>query len=134
MARNTTITFAPASGRLVITGARICFEPNAYDGSETANRSIVLEVTDEIKATIQEWEQQVDPLKLSSTITTHGIKAKLDPTGVRCWHDKQLVPLPDNLKGNTCNAVLEVHGIWSTKNQSGLNLQCKDIEVIPAVA
>ena len=134
MARNTAVTFAPASGRLVITGARICFEPSAYDGSETAKRSIVLEVTDEIKATIQEWEQQVDPVKLSSAITTHGIRAKLDPSGVRCWRDKQLVPLPDNLKGNTCNAVLEVHGIWSTKNQSGLSLQCRDIELIPMVA
>ena len=64
----------------------------------------------------------------------HGIIAKLDLAAVRCWQDKQLVPPPDNLKGNTCNAVLEVHGIWSTKNQSGLCLQCMDIEVIPAVA
>ena len=134
MARNTAVTFAPAAGRLVITGARICFEPSAYDGSETAKRSIVMEVTDEIKATIQEWEQQVDPVKLSSAITTHCIRANLDPIGVRCWQDKQLVPLPDNLNGNTCNAILEVHGVWSTKHQSGLSLQCKDIEVIPTVA
>ena len=134
MARNTTITFAPASGRLVVTGARICFEPSAYDGSETAKRSLVLEVTDEIKDTIKEWEQQVDPVKLSSAITSHGIRAKLDPSGMRCWREKQLVPLPGNTSGNTCNAVLEVHGVWSTKNQSGLNLQCKDIELIPMVA
>ena len=53
---------------------------------------------------------------------------------MRCWQDKQLVPLPDNLKGNTCNAILEVHGEWNTKNQSGLNLQRKDIDVIPMVA
>ena len=79
MTRNTTITFAPASGRLVVTGARICFEPSAYDGSETAKRSLVLEVQDQIKDTINEWEQHVDPLKLSSAITAHGIRAKLDP-------------------------------------------------------
>ena len=131
MARNTTITCAPASGRLVVTGARVCFEPNAYDGNETAKRSLILEVTDEIKATIQEWEQQVDPMKPSSTITTHGIKAKLDPLGVRCWRGKQMVPLPDSLTGETCNAILEVYGIWSTNNQHGLSLQCRDLEIIP---
>ena len=134
MARNTTVTFTSASGRLVVTGARICFEPSAYGGSETAKRSLVLEVEDQIKDTIKEREQQLDPLKLSSAITAHGIRAKLDPTGVRCWQEKQLVPLPDNLRGATCNAVLEVYGIWSTKNQSGLSLQCKDIDIIPTVA
>ena len=134
IAHNTTITCAPASGRLVITGARICFGPSAYDGSEAANISIVLEVTDEIKATIQEWEQRLDPVKLSSAITTHGIRAKLDTIGVMCWHDKQLVPLPDNLNGDTCNTILEVHGIWSTNNQSGFSLQRRDIEIIPMVA
>ena len=134
MARNAAVTFAPASGRVVLTGARICFEPSAYDGSETAKRSIVLEATDDIRATIQEWEQRIDPVKLLSAITTHGIRAKMDPIGVRCWQDKQLVPLPVSLKGSTCNAVLEVHGVWSTKNQSGLSLHCKDLEIIPTVA
>ena len=118
MARNTAVTFASASGRVVLTGVRICFEPTAYDGSETAKRSIVLEATDDIRAIIQEWEQRIDPVKLLSATTAHGIRAKLDPTGVRCWQDKQLVPLPASLKGSTCNAVLEVHGVWSTKSQS----------------
>ena len=134
MARNAAVTFAPASGRVVLTGARICFEPTAYDGSETAKRSIVLEATDDIRATIEEWERRVDPVKLLSAITTHGIRAKMDPTGVRVWQDKQLVPQPASLKGSTCNAVLEVHGVWSTKTQSGLSLHCKDIEIIPTVA
>ena len=134
MARNAAVTFAPASGRVVLTGARICFGPTAYDGSETAKRSIVLEATDDIRATIEEWERRVDPVKLLSAITTHGIRAKMDPTGVRVWQDKQLVPLPASLKGSTCNAVLEVHGVWSTKTQSGLSLHCKDIEIIPTVA
>ena len=134
MARNAAVTFAPASGRVVLTGARICFEPTAYDGSETAKRSIVLEATDDIRATIEEWERRVDLVKLLSAITTHGIRAKMDPTGVRVWQDKQLVPLPASLKGSTCNSVLEVHGVWSTKTQSGLSLHCKDIEIIPTVA
>ena len=58
MARHTAVTFTPASGRLVVTGARICFEPSAYDGSETAKRSLVLEVTDDINDTIKEWEMK----------------------------------------------------------------------------
>ena len=107
-ARNAAVTFAPASGRVVLAGARICFEPSAYDGSETAKRSIVLEATDDIKATVQEWERGIDPVKLLSANTAHGIKAKMDPIGVRCWQNKQLVPLPGNLKGNTCNTILEV--------------------------
>ena len=134
MARNAAVTFASASGRVVLTGVRICFEPTAYDGSETAKRSIVLEATDDIRAIVQEWEQRIDPVKLLSAITAHGIRAKMDPIGVRCWQDKQLVPLPASLKGSTCNAVLEVHGVWSTKSQSGLSLQCKDLEIIPTVA
>ena len=118
----------------MVTGARICFEPSAYDGSETAKRSLVLEVEDQINDTIKEWGQKVDPVKLSSAITAHGIRATLDPIGVRCWQEKQLVPLPGNLKGTTCNAVLELYGIWSTKTQSGLSRQCRDIELIPMVA
>ena len=74
---------------------------------------------------------EVDPVKLASAITTHGIRAKLDPYGVLCWQEKQFVPRPNNLKGATCNAVLELYGIWSTNNQSGLSLQCRDIEIIP---
>ena len=50
---------------------------------------------------------------------------------MRCWQDKKMAPRQDNLNGNMCNATLELHGIWSTKNPSGLNLVCKDIEVIP---
>ena len=73
----------------------------------------------------------IDPAKLSSATNTHGIRAKMDPQSVRCWHERGLVPLPGNMLGATCNAILEVHGIWNTKNQSGLSLACKDIEIIP---
>ena len=134
MARNTTISFSSTSGRVALSNARICFEPNAYDGNETARRNIVFEVTDYVKTIIEGWDVGVDRTKLSSAITTHGIRSKLDPQSVRCWQDKKVVPLPDGLKGNTCNAVLGLHGIWNTKSQSGLNLMCKDIEIIPTIA
>ena len=92
MARNAAVSFASTSGRVALTGARICFEPSAYDGSETATRSIVCEVTDKIKAIVEEWEKDVDITKLSSTITTHEIRAKLDPQSAGCWQDRKMVP------------------------------------------
>ena len=118
----------------MLSNARICFEPSAYDGSETARRSIVFEVTYVDKAIVEGWEVGIYVTKLSSAITTHGIRTKLDPQSVRCWQANNVVPLPEGLKGSTCNTVLELNGIWNTKSQSGLNLMCKDIEIIPTIA
>ena len=134
MVRHTAVPFSSASGRVVLSNARICFEPSAYDGSETARRSIVFEVTDDDKAIVECWEVGIDVTKLYAAITAHGIRAKLDPQSVRCWQDQKVVPLPEGLKGSTCNALLELNGIWNTKSQSGLSLMCKDIEIIPTIA
>ena len=76
----------------------------------------------------------IDVTKLSSAVTKHGIRAKLDPQSVRCWQDKKMVLLPEGMKGSTCNAALELNGIWNTKSQSGLSLLCTDIEIIPTIA
>ena len=128
------VQFTPANGKLVLKQVRICFEPSAFDGSDTAKRSIVFEVPEENKKIIQEWEANIDPTKLSSTINMHGIRTKMDPQSVRCWHERELVALPENMRGATCNAILEVHGVWNTKNQSVLSLACKDIDIIPTQA
>ena len=55
--RNIAVQFTPASGKLVLRQVRICFEPSAYDGSDTAKRSIVFEVPEENKKIIEEWGQ-----------------------------------------------------------------------------
>ena len=64
----------------------------------------------------------------------HGIRAKMDPQSVRCWQERELVPHPDSMRGAACNAILEDHGSWNTKNYSGLSLACKDIKIIPTQA
>ena len=46
MTRNSAVTVTPASGSLTITGARIVFEPTAYDGSETSRVNCVLEASE----------------------------------------------------------------------------------------
>ena len=119
MARNTAVSFSPASGRIVLSNARICFEPSAYDGSETARRSIVFEVADDDRAIVEGWEVGIDVTKLSSAVTKHGIRAKLDPQSVRCWQDKKVVPLPEGLKGSACNAALELNGTGTPRARAG---------------
>ena len=44
MTRNLAVIVTPASGSLTIAGARIIFEPTAYDGSESSRVNFVLGV------------------------------------------------------------------------------------------
>ena len=47
MTRNTAVTVTPASGSLTVLGARIVFEPTAYDGGENSRVNFVLEAKEE---------------------------------------------------------------------------------------
>ena len=49
---------------------------------------------------------------------------------MRCWEDKKLAPLPEDLKDKTCNAIMQWTGTWATKNQRGLCLKVADLEVM----
>ena len=47
MTRNSAVTVTPASGSRTISGARIVFEPTAYDGSESSRVNFALEANEE---------------------------------------------------------------------------------------
>ena len=131
MARNSAVTITPASGSLAISGARIVFEPTAYDGSESSRVNFVLEVSAEESQVVREWEQSIDGTKvLCSALTAHGLKAKINKDTVRCWEDKKRASLPGDLKDKACNAMIQWTGTWATKNQQGLCLKVTDVEIM----
>ena len=131
MTRNSAVTITPASGSLTVTGARIVFEPTAYDGSESSRVNFVLETSEEENKVVREWEQSTDGNKtLCSALTPNGLKVKIDKGTVRCWENKKRAPLPENLKDQACNAIIQWAGTWETKNQRGLCLKVTDVEVM----
>ena len=129
MTRNTAVAITPASGSLTVTGARVVFEPTAYDGSESSRVNFVLEVNEEESKVVSEWEQSIDTTKaLCSALTHNGLKVKINKDTVRCWEDKKRAPLPEHLKDKACNAIIQWTGTWTTKNQQGLCLKVTDVE------
>ena len=131
MTRNSAVTITPAFGSLAISGARIVFEPTAYDGSESSRVNFVLEVNEEESKVIKEWEQSIDGTKaLRSALTHNGLKAKINKNTVRCWEDKKRAPLPGDLKDKACNALIQWTGTWATKSQQGLCLKVTEVEIM----
>ena len=131
MTRNTAVTVTPASGSLTVSGARIVFEPTAYDGSEANRVNLVLEANEEDIKVIRAWEQSQSGTKtMCSAITTNGLRVKINKDTVRCWEDKKRAPLPENMKDKTCNAIIQWTGTWETKNQWGLCLRATDLEIM----
>ena len=131
MARNSTVTVTPASGSLTISGARIVFEPTAYDGSESSRVNLVLEASEEECNVVRAWEESTDGSKaLCSALTPNGLKVKINKDTVRCWEDKKRVALPGNIKDKACNVIIQWTGTWTTKNQRGLCLKATDIEIM----
>ena len=131
MTRNSAVTINPASGSLTVAGARIVFEPTAYDGSESSRVNFVLEASEEECQVVREWEQSISWSKsLCSALTPNALKVKIDKTGVRCWENKQRAPLPEVLKDKACNAMIQWTGAWETKNQQGLCLKVTDVEIM----
>ena len=129
MTRNTAVAITPASGSLTVTGARVVFEPTAYDGSESSRVNFVLEVNEEESKVVSDWEQSIDTTKaLCSALTHNGLKVKINKDTVRCWEDKKRAPLPEHLKDKACNAIIQWTGTWTTKNQQGLCLKVTDVE------
>ena len=131
MTRNPAFTITPASGSLSISGARIVFEPTAYDGNAANRVNFVLEANEEELKVVRTWEEGTEGTKaLCSALTPNGLKVKINKDKVRCWEDKKLAPLPENLKDKTCNAIIQWAGTWETKNQRGLCLKVTDLEVM----
>ena len=131
MTRNSAVTINPASGSLTVAGARIVFEPTAYDGSESSRVNFVLEASEAECQVIRKWEQSTEGDKaLCSALTPNGLKVKINKDTVRCWEDKKRAPLPGELKDKACNAIIQWTGTWETKSQQGLCLKVTDVEIM----
>ena len=131
MTRNTAVTITPASGSLTVSGARIVFEPTAYDGSEASRVNFVLEANEGELKVVRTWEEGTEGTNTRrSALTPNGLKVNINKDKVRCWEDKKLAPLPENLKDKTCNAITHWAETWETNNQRGLCLKVTDLEVM----
>ena len=124
-----SVNFSPASGELVLSSTRICFEPTAYGDTESTRRSIVFEVDEASKAAVKLWESELDPEKLTSAITKYGLRAKVDMAAVRFWCNRQPDLPPQTLKGKACRAMLQLRGSWSTQAACGITLVVTDLEI-----
>ena len=131
MTRNSAVTITPASGSLTVAGARIVFEPTAYDGSESSRVNFVLEASEAECQVIRKWEQSTEGNKaMCSALTPNGLKVKINKDTVRCWEDKKRAQLPGELKDKACNAIIQWTGTWETKSQQGLCLKVTDVEIM----
>ena len=134
MTRNAAVNVTPASGTLMVTGARVVFEPTSYDGSESSRVNFVLEVKESELQVIRSWEETLYEPGVNKTacsaLTVNGLEVKINRDNVRCWGDRKRVPLPEQLKDKACNAIIQWTGTWETKNQTGLCLKATDIEVV----
>ena len=126
-----SVTFTKASGALIEGNVGIPFEPKSFDG-DGPKRKIVLDLAPAAIDQIAEWESQIEPQRLSSCISEHGVRARINMDTVRTWQGARPVSLPPELRQTTANIALELKGIRNTKHQSGLCLHLTDIEPIEA--
>ena len=125
------VSFTQAGGKLTIQNARVVFEPSAYDDSDCPRKNIVLEVDDNTKETIREWEADLDPSKLVSAISQYGMRCKIQTDTVRVWSDDgKPQEMPPTIRSRHANAIVQLSGVWHTKKQSGLSMQLTDIEFV----
>ena len=125
------VSFTQAGGKLTIQNARVVFEPSAYDDSDCPRKNIVLEVDDNTKETIREWEADLDPSNLVSANSQYGMRCKIQTDTVRVWSDDgKPQEMPPTIRNRHANAIVQLSGVWHTKKQSGLSMQLADIEFV----
>ena len=84
MTRNSAVTITPANGSLSISGARIVFEPTAYDGNETSRVHFVLGGIEEELKVVRAWEEGTEGTKaLCNALTPNDLKVKINKDKVR---------------------------------------------------
>ena len=99
-----------------MAGARIVFEPTAYDGCETSPVNCILEASEKEVEAVRSWEQSADGAKaLRSALAPNGFKVKIDKTTGRRWEDKTRTTLPQALNDKACNANMQWAGAWEAK-------------------
>ena len=126
MARS--ITFTQANGQLIIHNAKVMFELSTYDNTESARQNLVLAVDDSYIAAVRDWESEIDPGRLSSSLSQYGLRTKVSMPSV--WRNGELVDMPNTIRGRSVNVKISLSGVWHTKKQDGLCLLATDIEFL----
>ena len=126
MARS--ITFTQANGQLIIHNAKVMFELSTYDNTENARQNLVLAVDDSYIAAVRDWESEIDPGRLSSSLSQYGLRTKVSTPNV--WRNGELVDMPLTIRGRPVNVKISLSGVWHTKQQDGLCLLATDIEFL----
>ena len=116
MARS--ITFTQANGQLIIRNAKVMFELSTYDNTEAARQNLVLAVDDSPIAAVRNWESEIDPGRLSSSLSQYGLRVKVTTPNV--WRNRELVDMPPIIRGRSVNVTISLSGVWHTKKQDGL--------------
>ena len=130
------VTFVKlATQRIILSAADVVYEPSVYggDGSEP-RKNIVLAISPDQEAQFHAMEEAADHKKLISCIKDGTVKAKITMTSVNFYDAaKNSIDPPQRWKGCCVNAVVQMRGMWSSKNQSGLSLEVTDIQVLEHV-
>ena len=127
------VTFVKlATQRIILSAADVVYEPSVYggDGSEP-RKNIVLAISPDQEAQFHAMEEAADSKKLISCIKDGTVKAKITMTSVNFYDAaKNSIDPPQRWKGCCVNAVVQMRGMWSSKNQSGLSLEVTDIQIL----
>ena len=135
--KNGNVTFtgcASSYGKpitLRLQSSRIVWEPGVYggDGSET-RVNLSLTASDEISQQLLAMEAVLKG-SVSSCLKENAVKTKLSLDKVRVFDAAgNRLPNPDKWKGYTVNAMVTVRGKWETRTQTGLCLECTDVQLL----
>ena len=101
-----------AAGQLTTRDAKVMFELSTYDNTESARQILVLDVDDAPIAAVRNWESEIDPGRLSSSLSQYGLRVKV--TALNVWRNGELVDMPPNIRGRLVNVKVSFSGVWHT--------------------
>ena len=116
--------------KLRLDNATIVYEPGVFQGTGDEIRvSIVFSVPDQIQQEVMAMENALGDCV--SCLKDGTMKAKVSLDRVRFFDAaRNRVEKPGMIRGYTCNAMVNVRGKWSTRNQQGLCLETTDIQLL----
>ena len=135
--KNGNVTFtgcASSCGKpiaLRLQSSRIVWEPSVYGGDGTETRvNLSLTANDEIAQQLLAMEEVLQG-NVSTCLKEGIVKTKLSLNKVRVFDAAgNRLPNPDKWKGYIVNAMVAVKGKWETRTQTGMCLECTDIQLL----
>ena len=116
--------------KLRLDNATIVYEPGIYQGTGEENRvNIVFSVPEHVQQEVQAMETALGDCV--SCLKDGTMKCKVSLDRVRFFDvARNRIEKPGMIRGYTCNAMVNVRGKWSTRNQQGLCLEATDIQLL----